>query len=93
MAAEAHPHARIQEDVSMRLARAEGHLRAVARMWQEGKACPQVLLQISAVQAALRQVSRIIVEEHLESCLSEAAEHGDYDAALTELKDALKQLL
>ena len=88
-----HTHERIQEDVTKRLARAEGHLHGVTRMWQEGKSCPEVLLQIGAVQAALRQASRIIVEEHLESCLAEAANRGNYDKALTELKDALKQLL
>ena len=88
-----HTHERIQEDVSNRLARAEGHLRGVARMWQESKACPDVLLQISAVQAALRQISRIIVEEHMESCLVEAAAKGSYHKALAELRDAVKQLL
>ncbi len=88
-----HTHERVQEEVTKRLARAEGHLRAVARMWQEEKPCPEVLLQVSAVQAALRQVSRIIVEEHMESCLVEAARKGSYDQALSELKDALKQLL
>jgi DNA-binding FrmR family transcriptional regulator len=88
-----HTHERVQEQVAKRLARAEGHLRAVTRMWQEGKPCPEVLLQVSAVQAALRQVSRIIVEEHMESCLVEAAGRGSYDQALAELKDALKRLL
>ncbi len=88
-----HTHVRVQEEVAKRLARAEGHLRAVTRMWQEEKPCPEVLLQVSAVQAALRQVSRIIVEEHMESCLVEAARKGSYDQALAELKDALKQLL
>ena len=89
----AHTHARIQDEVAKRLARAEGHMRAVARMWSEGKPCPEVLLQVSAVQAALRQVSRIVVEEHMETCLVEAAAHGEYDQALAELKDALKRLL
>jgi DNA-binding FrmR family transcriptional regulator len=88
-----HTHERVQEQVAKRLARAEGHLRAVTRMWQEGKPCPEVLLQVSAVQAALRQVSRIIVEEHMESCLVEAAGRGSSDQALAELKDALKRLL
>ncbi len=89
----AHTHERIQADVAKRLARAEGHLRSVARMWQEGKRCPEVLLQMSAVMAALRQVSRIIVEEHMESCLAEATGEGNYQQALEELKDALKRLL
>ena len=89
----AHTHDRIQADVTKRLARAEGHLRSVARMWQEGKPCPEVLLQMSAVMAALRHVSRIIVEEHMESCLVEATGQGNYHQALDELKDALKRLL
>ena len=89
----AHAHARVQEEVAKRLARAEGHLGAVARMWQQGKPCPEVLLQIGAVQAALRRVSRIIIEEHLESCLVEAAQQGSYGDALAELREALKQLL
>jgi ABC-type nickel/cobalt efflux system permease component RcnA len=43
-----HTHARIQDDVAKRLARAEGHLRAVSRMWSEGKPCPAALLLIPA---------------------------------------------
>ncbi|MCJ7751745.1 MAG: metal-sensing transcriptional repressor [Armatimonadetes bacterium] len=88
-----HAHERIREQVIRRLSRAEGHLRAVSRMWEEGKTCPEVLLQISAVQAALRRIGRIIVEEHLETCLAEAARQGSYDAALAELREALRQLL
>jgi len=84
-------HERILEDVSNRLSRVEGHVRGIKRMWQEGKDCPQVLLQIGAVQAALKQVSRMILEEHMESCLVEAARRGKYEDALAELKDALKQ--
>ena len=87
-----HVHERISEDISNRLSRIEGHVRAVKRMWQEGKACPAVLLQIGAVQAALKQVTRIILEEHMETCLAEAADKGKYQEALSELKDALKQL-
>jgi len=91
--AETHAHERIREDVANRLSRAEGHVRGIKRMWQEGKDCPEVLLQIGAVQAALRQVARIILEEHLESCLLNAARRGRYDQALVELKDALKQMM
>jgi len=87
-----HAHEGISEDVSKRLSRAEGHVRGIKRMWEEGKGCPDVLLQIAAVQAALKQIARIILEEHLESCMLEAAHKGKYDQALAELKRALKQL-
>jgi len=90
---ETHAHERIFEDVSNRLSRIEGHVRGVKRMWQEGKDCPQVLLQINAVQAALKQVARAILEEHMESCLIEAGQRGKRDQALADLKDALKQFV
>jgi len=91
--AKTHAHERIHEDVKKRLSRAEGHVRGVGRMWEEDASCPEILLQISAVQAALRQVSRVIVEEHLESCLAKAHNKADYDEVLAELKDALKRRL
>lgn len=90
---ETHAHERIREDVAHRLARAEGHVRGIKRMWQAGKDCPQVLIQIGAVQAALKQVARIILEEHLESCLLNASRRGRYDQALTDLRDALRQMV
>jgi len=86
-------HERIFEDVSNRLARVEGHVRGVKRMWDEGKGCPDVLLQISAVQAALKQIGRMILEEHVETCLAEAGRRGRREEALAELKDALKQFI
>ncbi|MDH4180137.1 MAG: metal-sensitive transcriptional regulator [Armatimonadota bacterium] len=88
-----HGHERVYEEVLKRLRRAEGHVRGVERMWEEGKSCPEILLQIGAVEAALKQISRIIVEEHMESCLARAGTKGGRDEALAELKEALKQLL
>ena len=92
-AAQTRAHERIFEDISNRLSRVEGHVRGIKRMWQQGKDCPEVLLQISAVQAALKQAGRIILEEHLEHCLLEAGRRGKYDQALADLKYALKQYI
>ena len=92
-ATDTHTHERIFEDILGRLSRAEGHVRGIKRMWHEGRSCPEVLLQINAVQAALKQVARIILEEHLESCMLDAAEQGRYDQALADLKNALRQSL
>jgi len=90
---ETHAHERILDDISNRLARVEGHVRGVRRMWQEGKGCPDLLLQLNAVQSALKQIARIILEEHMETCLQEAGRRGKRDQALAELKEALKQVI
>ena len=86
-------HERIFDEISNRLARVEGHVRGVKRMWEDDKGCPEVLLQISAVQAALKQIGRMILEEHVETCLAEAGRRGRREEALAELKDALKQFI
>ncbi len=73
-----------------RLARVEGHTRGIRRMVEEGRECEDVLLQISAVQAAWKKLAEIIIEDHIEVCLAEAAAEGEAGAdAVRHLKTAL----
>ena len=75
-----------------RLMRAEGHLRGVIKMIDEDKECPDILIQIAAVKAALDKAGVVILEDHLEHCLVEAVKSGDITPQLEELKGALKKL-
>ena len=81
------------EDVIKRLARIEGHLRGVRRMVEEDKSCPEVLLQLAAVRAALDKVSRMVFEDHVETCVSKAIKEGTGESAVAELKEALARFL
>jgi len=82
-----------REDVIKRLARIEGHLRGVKRMVEEDKSCPEVLLQLAAVRAALDKVGRIVFEDHAETCVSKAIKEGAGESAVAELKEALARFL
>jgi len=82
-----------REDVTKRLARIEGHLRGVKRMVEEDKSCPEVLLQLAAVRAALEEVGRIVFEDHVETCVSKAIKEGTGESAVAELKEALARFL
>ncbi len=82
-----------REDVIKRLARIEGHLRGVRRMVEEDKSCPEVLLQLAAVRAALDKVSRLVFEDHVETCVSKAIKEGTGESAVAELKEALARFL
>lgn len=82
-----------QEAVLNRLARIEGHVRAIKRMVEEDTPCPDVLVQIAAVRAALNSVGRIILEDHLQSCMVEAVEKDDYQQALRDLKVSLDKFI
>ena len=76
-----------------RLMRAEGHLRGVIKMIDEEKECPDILLQLAAVKAALDKVGLVILEDHIEHCLVDAVRSGDVEPQLVELKAALEKLI
>ena len=66
-------------DVLTRLKNAEGHLRGIQRMVEEGVYCVDVLRQIQAVQASLNKVSTLILENHLNSCVITAVRGDNAD--------------
>ncbi len=55
-----------------RLRRIEGQVRGIQKMVDEDRYCADVLIQISAVQEALRAVSRELMRNHLKHCASTA---------------------
>ncbi|WP_204139831.1 metal-sensitive transcriptional regulator [Halomicronema sp. CCY15110] len=76
-----------------RLARIEGQVRGIQTMIRNQRACPDVLVQIVSVRAALGRVARIILDEHLSDCLTRAAEEGNIQEELEQLKAALDRFL
>ena len=81
------------QQVLNRLARIEGHVRAVKRMVEEDTACPDVLMQIAAIRSALNSVGRVILEDHIQSCMVEAVEKDDYQRAMKDLKISLDKFI
>jgi DNA-binding FrmR family transcriptional regulator len=63
-----------------RLSRASGHLEAVKRMIEDGKDCTDVLIQLSAVIAALKSTGKVILTDHIANCIVDAVELGDNKA-------------
>jgi CsoR family transcriptional regulator, copper-sensing transcriptional repressor len=76
-------------DAIRRLKSAEGHLRGIQRMLDEGAYCIDVIRQIQAVQAALNKVSSQILDHPLNSCLVTAVKGDDP----LERERVLKELL
>jgi DNA-binding FrmR family transcriptional regulator len=62
-------------------------------MVQESRPCPDVLIQIAAVRGALDRVARMILDEHLTECIARAAQAGNIEAEIEELKAALDRFL
>lgn len=78
-----------RKQIVNRLARIEGHIRAVKEMTAEDRDCSEVLLQIAAVQKALDKAAKLLLKDHLENCVVSAVRHGNEDQVLHDLNQAL----
>jgi len=65
-----------KKKVIARLRRIQGQVDGLKRMVEEGRYCIDILLQISAVLGALKQVSFIVLKNHIKTCVSEAITLG-----------------
>ncbi len=88
-----HTHTHTQtRAVLNRMARLIGHMQSVRRMVEEGRDCSEILLQISAVDAALKNVGKIILKDHMEHCIVDAVQENDREA-LTRLSQAIDRFV
>ena len=79
-----------KRDALNRLTTVRGHVDGVIRMVEDDAYCIDLMKQLSAVQASLERVNRLVLKNHLETCFSDAVTEGRSQAAITELVDALK---
>lgn len=86
-----HTHTKTKAVVN-RMARLIGHLNATKKMVEEGRDCSEVLIQLSAVDAAIKAVSRIILKDHIEHCIVDAIHEGDRES-IDRLNQALDQIM
>jgi CsoR family transcriptional regulator, copper-sensing transcriptional repressor len=84
-----------KDDYRTRLRRIEGQVRGLQRMVDEDEYCVDILTQIVSVTKALQGVGLGLLDEHLRSCVRDAAEssRAEGDAKLTEAVQAVERLL
>jgi DNA-binding FrmR family transcriptional regulator len=68
---EQHRHATHPEIVK-RLKRAEGHMRSIVDMIESGRPCLDIAQQLHAVEKAIGQAKKTLIQDHLDNCLEEA---------------------
>ena len=75
-----------------RLNRIEGQVRGIKKMVENNAYCPEILIQVSAVNAALNSFNKILLAEHIRTCVAEDIRGGD-EAAIDELVLVLEKLM
>ena len=84
-----------KEEQLKRLRRIEGQIRGLQRMIEEDKYCIDILTQVSAATRALQSFSLGLLDEHLASCVVDAAQKGgpEAEAKVREASEAIARLV
>lgn len=86
-----HSHAHTKA-VLNRLSRIVGHLESIKRMVADDRDCSEVLIQLAAVNSAVKGVSRVIMKDHIEHCIVEAVKMDDHEK-IEQLNNAIDRFI
>lgn len=80
-----------KEHLVRRMARIEGQVKGIQRMVDEDAYCVDILVQISAVRAALQAVGMSIMDRHVRGCVTSAIKSENGDASIEELMEIIRR--
>ena len=80
------------KDLMNRLKRIEGQVRGIQRMLEENAYCPEIMIQVSAVNNALNSFNKVLLTEHIKTCVVDDIKAGR-DDTIDELTETLKKVM
>lgn len=82
-----------EKDLLNRLNRIEGQVRGIKAMVQEERYCTDILVQVSAIQSALNGFCKVLLSNHIRTCVVEDIKNGKEDEAIVELCETIKKMM
>ena len=80
------------KDLINRLSRSEGQVRGIRKMVESDCYCPDILVQVSAVNAALNSFNKVLLANHIRTCVADDIREGN-DETIDELVTVLQKLM
>ncbi|OUQ17976.1 metal-sensing transcriptional repressor [Lachnoclostridium sp. An138] len=80
------------KDLINRLSRIEGQVRGIRKMVESDCYCPDILVQVSAVNAALNSFNKVLLANHIRTCVADDIREGN-DETIDELVTVLQKLM
>lgn len=80
------------KDLVNRLSRIEGQIRGIKRMLDEDCYCPDIMIQVSAANAALNSFNKVLLANHIRTCVADDIRNGN-DEVIDELVTTLGKLM
>lgn len=81
-----------KKDLMNRLKRIEGQVRGIEGMLESDTYCTDILIQVSAVTAALNSFNKVLLENHIRTCVAENIREGN-DEVISELVQTMQKLM
>ena len=82
-----------KQAVLTRLRRIEGQIRGLQRLVDEEQYCIDILTQVSAATKALEGVALVLLDQHLEHCLTHVTDPAEAQQKLNEASAAIRRLV
>ena len=79
-------------DLINRLNRIEGQIRGIKGMVEKDAYCPDILIQVSAINAALNSFNKVLLANHIRTCVARDIREGK-DETIDELVATLQKLM
>ena len=80
------------KDLINRLSRIEGQVRGVRGMLEKDAYCVDILTQVAAINAALNSFNKVLLANHIKTCVVENVRNGD-DSVIDELVTTMQKLM
>ncbi|MGI6437421.1 MAG: metal-sensitive transcriptional regulator [Sphaerochaeta sp.] len=80
---------KMKQKIDPRLARIEGQVRGIRAMVRDDRYCVDILTQLSAVVSALKKVEELVLENHLNTCVSDAIRQGDEEKRSIKISEVM----
>ena len=79
-----------KEALAKRLHRIEGQVRGIERMVEDDRYCIDVLTQIAAVNTALESLAFKVLDDHVNTCVTDALASGNPKEAAVKSKELME---
>ena len=82
-----------KKDILARLRKMEGQLKGIQRMIEDERYCIDIVQQLTALSAAVDEVSLLILQGHIEGCVTDAIRQQHGEEHIKELMETLRKAM
>jgi CsoR family transcriptional regulator, copper-sensing transcriptional repressor len=86
-----HSYTKDRRELLLRLSRIEGQVRGIRRLVETDAYCLDILQQVEAMTAAADQVGLLLLEDHIDGCLTHAIAAGQGEPYVSEVMDVVRR--